>query len=161
MANKIHKNVFSTYNSILGTGTPVKARNEIQVTNSIQQDDQPGDVLFPAGVKAGSSRTIIQENSEGPQHLYPTANIATVVNLRMQLAEAVQNEFQNCAVLVDLLDSSTFTYTRTFNDGIVRKYQASFKINSNGILDVSWLSSRELDDFDNAGISPLLPPTVR
>jgi hypothetical protein len=73
-------------------------------------------------------------------------NTATIPDLRSQLAEACRVEFQGCAELKEIIDSSMFTYDLTDQGGNKTEYQATFKILSSGVLDVNWTSARQIQE---------------
>jgi hypothetical protein len=162
---KITKNVFSTYHSQLGGGLPVKNCSGCvkNISKASLLNDSAVEPLYPTGVIISGQRNI-QDNTE-IEPLLPvgvtriTNNSGTIPDVRMQLAEACRIEYQGNVEVIDILDSTTFTFERADFEGIRHLYQASYKINDSGILSVNFLSVRQLEDrISPTGPSPMLPP---
>jgi len=89
-------------------------------------------------------------------------NTKTVNDLRSQLSEAVRLQFQGLYELFDIIDSAKFSYGKFESEGIKTTFETTFKINESGVLDVSWINARAIqnnswkDAIENAGG---LPPT--
>jgi hypothetical protein len=153
---KVTKNVFSTHKAYFGTGEPPK--------NSGIPADQSVLPLYPSGIKIEGSESV-QSNTDGAEALYPTAYIKTAIDIRSQLSEAVRSQFQGTFELIDILDSSKFSYGKNDQNGDKTIYETSYKINDAGILDINWISARSIQDNswresieNTGGLPPSSPP---
>ena len=158
---KIEYGVYSTVKSQLGGGSPVKNYEAYSQEQPI--DYSKVEPLYPVGVILGSGGDGIQRNTGGVEPLLPAglmSNVAMDEQIRSKLAEACRIEYQGTAELIDILDSKSFTFEKTNFEGIKHLYQATYSINDNGILNVNWITARELADRINVnGASPMLPLT--
>jgi hypothetical protein len=134
---KITKNVFSTHKAYFGTGEPQK-NSDIHAAQSVEP-------LLPAGVKIEGSESY-QSNTNGVEALYPTNYIKTAIDIRSQLSEAVNSQFQGNFELIDILDSANFSYGKFNGDGTKTVFETSYKINDAGILDINWISARQIEN---------------
>ena len=154
---KTELSVYSTARGYLGNKPPKKCKG--QSCNAcgkydIEDNSGPG-ALYPAGIEICSDRENIQDNQGGVTPLYPVNHTRTVIDLRSQLSEGVRIQFMGEMELFDILDSEKFTFGKFDENSNKITNEASYKINPNGILNISWETARTIQENSSNELTEL------